>query len=242
MTRGMYAAAGGMLIGLDKQDVLTNNLSNANTPGFKMDRVTYGSFQEVLLPGITDANGNEARMKQSATLNASEVDVQPGALTETGNQLDLGVTGPGWFAVMTDRGERYTRNGHFTRSADGVLSTSEGWPVLGENGPLRIPSSDLTISDDGAVFASGTRLGRLKMVQFANPRTLTKDGVSLQAGGGPVPMPADGIQQGMLENSNADPMRVMVEMLATMRGFEVNQRVIQAQDQTLQSVLDIARR
>lgn len=242
MTRGMYAAAGGMLVGLGRQEVLANNLANANTPGFKTDRVSYGSFQQVLLPGVRGEGGGDAVMMQSATLTASQVDFQQGSIIETGNSLDLAITGDACFVVATPAGERYTRNGHFQRAPDGVLVTSQGYPVLGENGPLTLPNAEVSVSSRGEVTAGGMYVGRLRTVRFADPANVTKYGDSLYAGGSPVETPAVGIQQGMLENSNTDPMRTMVEMIATMRGFEMNQRVIQVQDSTLQTVLDVARR
>ncbi|NUP99469.1 MAG: flagellar basal-body rod protein FlgF [Armatimonadetes bacterium] len=242
MTRGMYAAAGGMLVGLSRQDILASNLANANTPGFKLDRVSYGSFQRVMLPGVTDDNGQPASILQSATLNASQVDLRQGPLRETSGKLDLAVEGNGWFVVQGPQGERYTRNGHFARGTDGSLTTSQGLAVLGEGGPIILPSEDVTVDMAGRVFSRGQVVGQLRMVEMTSPETLTKDGDSLYGGGNPVPTTSSQVRQGWLEDSNTDTMRIMVEMMATMRGFETSQRIIQAQDQTLQQTIDTVRR
>ncbi len=242
MTRGMYAAAGGMLVGLTKQDVLANNLANANTPGFKVDRISYGSFQKVLLPKVPGPDGRPAAILQSATLNATEVDLRPGGLHQTGSPMDVGIEGRGWLVVQTPEGERYTRNGHLARATDGTLITSQGYPVLGLDGPVRIASDEVVITEDGELVSEGRRIGQLRMVRFTDPSTVTKHGDGLYGGGSPVPSEGSRIRQGWLESSNTDTMRIMVEMIGTMRGFEMNQRVIQAQDQTLQQTIDTLRR
>ncbi|MBI2298652.1 MAG: flagellar hook-basal body protein [Armatimonadetes bacterium] len=242
MTRGMYAAASGMINGMERNEVLTNNLSNANTPGFKQDRLGYGSFMQVLLRGIPDDTGADARLMQGATLLPSEVDDMPGTLADTGNDLDLALEGNQWFVVQAPDGQRLTKNGHFARLADGTLVTSEGYPVLGEQGPLQLPSgAPVSVRENGEVASGGTVIGRLLTATVGDSRALTKEGENLFAGGNAVIVPAAGVRQGMLEQSNTDAMRTMVEMLSTMRGFEINQRVIQTQDQTLQQTIEVAR-
>lgn len=241
MTRGLYAAAGGMLIGLSRQDVLANNLANLNTPGFKLDRVSYGSFQKVLLGTIQDQTGQPAAIYSSATVNPTEVDRSQGSLNQTGGLLDLAIEGPGWFAVQTPDGERYTRNGHLALGADGTLVTSRGYPVLGQNGAVRVPDDDFRVSDSGQIIVGGVVVDQLRLVEPTAPTTLVKEGDSLVRGGGMQPGFGSQVRQGWLENANADTMRLMVDMMATMRSFEMNQRIIQAQDQTIQQAIDINR-
>ena len=242
MTRGMYAAAGGMLVGLGRNEVLANNLSNGSTPGFKADRASYGSFQRVLLPGVKGPTGQDAQIYQSATLNATVIDPSSGPLYSTGNQFDLAISGDGWFAVQTPQGERYTRDGHFHLDAQGRLVTADGYQVLGESGALTITGPDVQVSATGEVSSGGKSVGKLKLMKLSDPATVTKEGKGLYGGGNPAPATAASVQQGWLEGSNADTMRLMVDMIATMRSYEMNQRVIQAQDATLQAVLDAAKR
>lgn len=241
MTRGLYAAAGAMLSGLLKHEVLANNLANASTPGFKAERVRFGSFQQALVPGV-DGDGGAATIYGSAAMERPEIDLSAGPLTATGNDLDLAMEGPGWFAVGTAAGERYTRNGHFTRTATGAITTPDGLPLLGEHGPLRLPpGTKLTVRDDGTVLADGLEVDRLRLVSFADPASLVKVGHGLVAGGAPVADTGSVVRQGMLEESNADVMRQMVEMLTTLRGYELNQRVIRAQDESLEQAIQAAR-
>lgn len=242
MTRGMYAAAGGMLVGVARNEVLANNLANVSTPGFKADRTSYGSFQRVLLPGVKGVNGQDAQVYQSATLNDTALDPSEGPLMDTGNATDLALSGDAWFAVQTPQGERYTRNGHFSRDAQGRLVTAQGHQLLGDGGPITLTGPDFQVAEDGEVRSGGQVVGKLKLVRLANPAAATKEGNNLVAGGNPGPAQNAKVRQGTLEGSNADTMRLMVDMIATMRAYEMNQRIIQAQDQTLSAVLDAAKR
>lgn len=241
MTRGLYAAAGGMLIGLSRQEVMANNLANANTPGFKLDRTSIGSFQKVLLDNILGDNGQPAAIFQSATVNPTEVDLQQGPLHETGATLDLAVEGPGWLVVQTETGELYTRNGHLARAADGTLVTSQGYPVLGEGGLIQVPDDEISIDEYGQITAGGQVIDRLRLVEPSDPQAIVKQGESLVSGGGMQPSFGSRVRQGWLENANTDTMKIMVEMIAVMRSFEMNQRIIQAQDQTIQQAIETAR-
>jgi len=241
LTRGIYAAAGGMLIGLSRHEVLANNLANANTPGFKLDRARYGSFQKVLLNGVQGEHGQPAAIFQSATVNGTQVDLSQGPLQETGARLDVALEGPGWLVVQTNNGEQYTRNGHLARAADGTLVTSQGYPVLGEAGPIQVPNDELSIDEYGQVKAGDEVLAQLRIVEPTTPQTIVKHGESLLSGGGMQPSDSSRVRQGWLENANTDTMRLMVEMIATMRSFEMSQRVIQVQDQTIQQAIEINR-
>lgn len=241
MTRGLYAAAGGMLIGLTRHEVLANNLANANTPGFKLDRASCGSFQRVMIDNIMGDNGQPAAIYQSATVNPTQVDLSQGPLHETGARLDVALEGPGWLVVQTAAGEQYTRNGHLARAADGTLVTSQGDPVLGEAGAIQVPSEDISIDEFGQVSAGGLVIDRLRIVEPTAPQTIVKQGESLVSGGAMQPGFNSQVRQGWLENANTDTMRIMVEMIATMRSFEMSQRIIQAQDQTIQQAIDINR-
>jgi len=145
-------------------------------------------------------------------------DWTPQPARETGEPLDFAITGDGFFAVQTDRGLRYTRNGQFTVSPQGQLVTPQGDPVLGRGG------GPVPVGADGRV---DPRL--LQVVNLANPR---KDGDALVAGnpgGGAVGQ----VRAGALEGSGADPARSMVDMIASMRAFEAGQRVITTIDETL---------
>jgi len=243
MTRGMYAAAGGMLVGMRAGDVYANNLANASTTGYKADRVTFGSFQRVMLPGTKDDSGAVAQIAQSSTVNPITYDMSQGALQETTNPLDIAIEGAGFMAVQTPDGVRYTRDGHLAIDADGRLVTSHGNPVLSDAGAaITVGNGSVVIQPSGEVFSDNRPVGRLQLVRLTRPETASKEGGNLISGGGAVVDPTSQVRQGMLEASNADPMRTMVEMIQVLRLVEMNQRVIQAQDSTLQQIIDVARK
>ena len=155
MTRGMYAAAGGMLVGMRATDVYANNLANVSTNGYKADRVSFGSFQRVPLPGVKDANGQDVLMAQSATVNPIGYDFGQGALQETGNPLDAAIEGSGFFTVQTPAGLRYTRDGHFDVDRQGRLTTTDGLPLLSSGGgTINVGGGNVVIQTDGEENAS----------------------------------------------------------------------------------------
>lgn len=245
MTRGMYAAAGGMLIGLRAGDVHANNLANTSTPGFRSDHVSFAALAKLALKDVKALDGQPATIVPSSTLNPSVLNLSQAPLNQTDNPLDLAVDGDGWFVVDTPAGERYTRNGHFTLAADGTLTTVDGHPVLTDSGPVKLAQGEkLRIRDGRTLVGDGGReLGRLRLVRFGDPGGIVKQGANLVSGGAPV---ADEttreVRQGMLEGSNSETMRVMVDMMANLRFIEMNQRVIQAQDASLGQAIEIARR
>src|SRR5215218_9574606 len=138
MDRGLYIAAGGMLAEQRRQEAIANDLANATTPGYKSDRVAQQSFDELLL--ARDVDGQSVG-RQNLRVGVAEVETDwtPQPSRETGEPLDFTIDGPGFFAVRTDAGVRYTRNGQFAADAQGRLVTATGDPVLGTNGnPVRI--------------------------------------------------------------------------------------------------------
>jgi flagellar basal-body rod protein FlgF len=215
MDRGLYIAASGMLAEQIRQDQIANDLANASTPGYKGDRTAQRSFGELLLS--SSATGQPVGAQSTAVrVERIETDFSPRAARETGEPLDFAIAGEGFFAVQTAAGVRYTRNGQFAVSPQGVLVTAAGDPVLDRGGrPIRT---------DGRVDP-----GRLGVVALADPR---KEGDSLVSGT-PAGTAAGQVRAGALEGSGADPARSMVDMIASMRAFEAGQKVIQTIDETL---------
>jgi flagellar basal-body rod protein FlgG len=217
MDRGLYIAASGMLTEQLRQKQIANDLANAATPGYKADRSAQQAFGDLLLG--RDLDGQPVG-RQSLRVGIAEIrtDFAPKALRETGEPLDLAIEGPGFFAVQTPAGVRYTRNGQFSADAQGRLITALGQPVLGTGG------GPVTVTD-GRVDPNAVRV-----VQLASAR---KEGDDLVAGA-----PAGGtggrVRAGALESSGADATRAMVDMIASMRAFEAGQKVIQTIDSTLE--------
>jgi flagellar basal-body rod protein FlgF len=216
MDRGLYIAASGMLAEQIRQDQIANDLANASTPGYKGDRTAQRSFGDLLLANSTNGAA-VGRQSTAVQVDSIETDFSARPSRETGEPLDFAITGEGFFAVQTEQGVRYTRNGQFTLDPQGRLVTAQGDPVLDTAGRA-------ITTNDGKVDPR-----RLGVVALTNPR---KEGDSLVTGT-PAGAAAGTARSGALESSGADAARSMVDMIASMRAFEAGQKVIQAIDETL---------
>ncbi len=231
MLRGLYVAAEGMAARQKAQDAIANNLANLNTTGFKADRPVFETFYE---RQIYRVQGMQAQpigaLSAGVILREFYTDLQPGAIITTGNPLDVAIDGEGFFAVQTPQGVRYTRNGAFQLNAQGILTTREGYPVLGiNNQPLALPSTAaIHIGENGAVLANGAQVGQLLVVQG----NLTKDPDGYFVGA-VQPAANPRVVAGALEASNVNMVREMVSMIELIRAYETHQRAIHAHDETL---------
>ncbi len=231
MLRGLYVAAEGMAARQKAQDAIANNLANLNTTGFKADRPVFETFYE---RQIYRVQGRQAQpigaLSAGVILRELYTDLQPGAVITTGNPLDVAIDGEGFFAVQTPQGVRYTRNGAFQLNAQGILTTREGYPVLGiNNQPLALPTTAaIHIGENGAVLANGAQVGQLLVVQG----NLTKDPDGYFVGA-VQPAANPRVVAGALEASNVNMVREMVSMIELIRAYETHQRAIHAHDETL---------
>src|SRR5262245_49680937 len=215
-----------LLVGLSRQvalerqmDVVSNNIANMNTLGYKSDGPL---FEEYIAPGARDGSfsGKDTSVR-FVTDRGIWHDMQPGAMRQTGNPLDVSIDGEGFFAVTTPQGDRYTRNGAFQINGRGQLVNAEGMLVQGENGPITFQPSDrniiiskdgrITVNEGAGVRTEGTR-GKLKVVNFRRPQDLIKDGAStFSAPAGVQPQGATNyrINQSTLEGSNVNGIIAM---------------------------------
>jgi flagellar basal-body rod protein FlgG len=241
MSGGIYVAASGALLQQMRLDLLTNNLANVNSPGYKADKPIFRlptDEANAAVSGLTSRGQRPAARQVLSPYTPpfdSVIDFSAGALKQTGNPLDVAIVGPGFFAVDTPDGEQYTRKGSFIVDADGNLTTPDGYAVLGEGGPISVTGSQVYIDEAGNVSADGKVVGQLKLVNFAAPERLDKTGSALFAAGDPAnpPQPADEVtlSQGYLERSNVNAVRTMTQLIETTRIFETYQKVISAMDQ-----------
>lgn len=230
MIKGIATAASGMLPSLKRQEVIANNLANAQTAGFKRDRLfveRLNEAQEAMVQGAQDWGAtNQVGLV---------IDFAPGSLNRTGNAMDVAISGDGFFAVQTPDGERYTRNGHFSVDTDGTLQSVDGHAVLGDNGVIRLPAGEVTINTDGQISVDGRLVDTLRIVRFDDPRVLVRGGSTIFEIGIPTVAPQDdnqsAIRQGFLEHSNVNTIEEMVNMITTFRFYEADQKAIQMQDQ-----------
>ncbi|MEW6220155.1 MAG: flagellar basal-body rod protein FlgF [Thermodesulfobacteriota bacterium] len=202
-----------------------NNLANVNTAGFKRDGMT---FWEMIF------RSHSGRMRVG---KASRVvtDHGPGALRQTGNPLDMAIDGDGFFRIQSPRGVRYSRAGQFTRSAAGELVTRDGYPVLGEGGPIALPNGTVGVGLDGRITVDGVEVDRLAVVTFPEMAALEKDGDSLfrvkEGAPGEEAAAAPVVQQGYVEESNVNMIQETTGMIDLFRAFELQQRVIRTIDE-----------
>lgn len=210
---------------IDCQDVIANNLANVSTSGFRRSSV---SFTAAYATEFREAVRNPmAPMPPHApcalpALIVSQ-DTRPGMIQDTGDPTDLAVEGTGSFVVSTPEGEKLTRCGDFGLDSVGRLVTSEGFPVLGQNGPVSITSANWTVDSDGSVKIDGMTVDQLRLES---------------APGVPVAGSEARVHQGRLEASNVNAVQEMVSMITVLRAYEANQRSIQAIDQTLDKVIN----
>jgi len=218
MDLGLDIAATGMVAEQARQDQLSNDLANASTPGYKPDGSPQHSFGEVLLANTQGAVAIGS-VDEGVALGKTYTDMTPASMQETGEPLDFAIAGSGFFAVRTPQGIRYTRDGQFTASAQGVLTDASGNPVLGQGG------AQIKVGAGGAVPVSAVGL-------FEVPGAV-KQGENLFSGTA-AGKPSATVRQGALEGSGVDAAKVMVEMITSLRSFQSGQQAIQAIGQTLQ--------
>lgn len=250
MHEGIYIAASGAFKQERKMDVIANNLANQGNSGFKRDGL---SFREMITPftstaSLTTGVGSQQTNFPSefpvsyVAVDNIYTDTSNGTLRPTGNTLDVGLVGDGFFVVDSPNGKRYTRNGNFKLAGDGSLSTQEGYKVLGRDGkPIKIDSNGGQIAFDasgGISVGNGLQnisSGNLKLVTFGDLSKLQKQGDGLFKTTDPAMKEQKPknltVQQGVLEASNVNSIEEMTEMITTLRAFEAYQKIIQSIDQ-----------
>jgi flagellar basal-body rod protein FlgF/flagellar basal-body rod protein FlgG len=225
MNSGLYAAAAGLIARAEALDVAANNLANASTVGFKAQR----EFYQALATEMRRASVNplSRAIARFGVLGGASLDFGQGTLERTGNELDFALEGPGLFAVQTAAGVRYTRNGNFHLDSNNRLVTADGDAVLGDSGPLEVPSGPLSVGEDGTISVRGGVAGRLKIVE-ASGSSITQEGKSLFVIPGGAIRPASGtrVRQGMLESSNFNAVAGAVGLVAIQRHAEMLQRAL----------------
>ena len=225
MDSGYYAAFSGLLARTEALDSAASNLANANTSGFRAEREYFRNA----IVGPDALNSQVNRMVNNfGVLGGNRLDLGQGALTHTGNPLDLAIEGAGFFAIQTRQGIRYTRDGSFRRAIDGTLITAAGEPVLdAQNKPIRIPTGDITVGMDGAVSVANAVAGKVALFNFP-ASVLVPEGTNrytTAAGAKPTLMTA-AIHQGALESSNQDVIQGTLQLILVQRQAEMMQKAL----------------
>ncbi len=246
MLRGIYTSASSMVANQRRLDLISNNMANVNTTGYKKDGAMAASFPEMLISRLDENGATEiGRLGTGVSLEESYTDFSMGEIKKTGGKLDLALQGDGFFVVDTPAGERYTRNGDFSINQVGQVVTAQGYPVLGERGPIQIvPGRRISIDSNGRFHFDQLAGDQLRVVNFAEKQRLEKMGQNLyQTVAGMEANQAENYQvkQGYLEGANVSVISEMVKMIEVNRHFAANQKVIRAYDETLnRTVNDIA--
>jgi flagellar basal-body rod protein FlgF len=222
---GYYAAFSGLLARTEALDSAASNLANANTSGFRAER-EY--FRDAIV-GPDALNSQVNRMVNDfGVLGGNRLDLGQGALTHTGNPLDLAIEGAGFFAIQAAQGIRYTRDGSFRRALDGTLITATGEPVLNAlNKPIQIPTGDITVGADGAVSVGNAVVGTVALFDFP-ASSLVPEGTNrytVSVGTKPAVATA-AIHQGSLEASNQDVIQGTLQLILVQRQAEMMQKAL----------------
>ncbi len=248
MVRGLFIAGTGMFTQQRRMDVVTNNITNAETIGFKKDTMVTNSFRDLIIDRIRDPNSGSRRVGPLNTGIFSDetlISFARGAMEQTDRYTDMAIEGDGFFVVETTEGERYTRAGDFYVNNEGYLLNPDGLYVLGEEGRLQT-GVNFTLAVDGTITRQdGTEAGRLRIVDFEDRLVLRKQGHNLfyaHNDAPATPLETPRVIQNMIENSNVDIGREIVDMIEVTRSYEANQRIARMTDETLnRAVNDVGR-
>ena len=247
MVKGLFTAYTGMINEQHRMDVLTNNLANASTVGYKKEGATSQAFDEVLALKIKDTT-DPGKVKQLGNINLgvkigeNYTNYSQGSLRETGNTYDIALSGNGFFSVefrnkAGQTSTKYTRDGSFSLNKDGYLVTKDGDFVLGTNGRIKLDPLEITFVDkSGGIYQRNQLVATLDIVDFEDYNYLEHYGENYY-------QPVDGAREkagnyqtmsGYLEMSNIQVVSEMVEMISVSRAYETNQKIVQAYDSTLE--------
>lgn len=243
MIKGIYTAASSMLTHQEKMNLISNNLANVSTSGYKKDEGIQESFPEMMISLLEKGKQNReiGSLGTGVHLQQTYTDFTQGSFISTGNKLDLAIEGDGFFVLQTPNGLRYTRNGNFTLNNNGQIVSNQGYPLMGEEGPLQvIPGREIIITENGQLFFDELQGGRILVVDFPDSNQLSKIGENLYSSDYEAEQQVQGyfIKQGFLENSNVNLVQEMVKMIEASRYYDINQKVITAYDGTLDKVVN----
>ncbi len=241
----MFSALFGALSTEHRMNFIANNLANVNTTGYKQDQLAFkNTMAQFAHDEIREPLANvrskplfpEPKNLSRTRIAVSEIDFSQGSMKFTGDPLDVAINGEGFFKVQTPAGERYTRSGHFVKGADGSMQTPQGWPLLGDGGPITIPAEarDVHIASDGQVFADGELINTITFVGLADPQALEKEGSNtyrvrpgMEAEENDPLANGGRISQGFVETANVEVVTEMVKMIEVNRHYEAMSKIMQ---------------
>ncbi|MEZ4872889.1 MAG: flagellar basal-body rod protein FlgF [Bdellovibrionales bacterium] len=260
-SNGIYTALSGAVAQSQRLDTIANNIANSNTTAFKKDNQTFYEYltanekagDVIQVPRVPasiesfyDMQGGDRGYVDSA---GSYTDFSQGQLKKTGNRFDLAIEGKGLFEVLTPNGVQYTRNGQLKVDSQGRLVTKHGYPILSEGAAdpatliVNIEDSNITVSYEGDIYSGNDIVGRISVVEVANPDALKKQGASYYTTKENYavqvqPAEAARVHQGFQEGSNVNIVQEMTDMISATRAFESAQKAIRAFDMIDQKLVN----
>ncbi len=228
MNKGIYIALSGAVLKQSQMEVISQNLANASSVGYKKDNI---SFTDYLMP--SNGSDDQPDGRAMSYISSVKTDFSSGDLIKTGNPLDVAIDGEGFIAL---EGNRYTRRGDLKKDKNGYLTSFNGIKVLGNKGPINLPDGKTEINDAGDIYVNGAQVDSIKITEFPAPEDLSKvgDGIFFSEKAG---IKANAVvKQSYVEASNVDSIKEMVGMIETLREFESFQKAIQVFDEASSTV------
>ena len=215
-----------------EMQIIANNIANAETTGYRQQGLIFSEY-------VQRGDGNES--VSMATARVRSTSFLPGSLQSTGSQFDFAIEGEGFFLIQTPQGERLTRAGSFTPSAEGTLVTHDGHAVLDAGGaPLFVPpgTTDMAVARDGTISSEGRPIGRLGLVRPVDPLMMQREGSNMfRADAGFEEVENPRIRQGFVEGSNVNPIEQVTRMIEVQRAYEMGQTFLQREDDRIRAAL-----
>ncbi|HRO14826.1 MAG TPA: flagellar hook-basal body complex protein [Paracoccus sp. (in: a-proteobacteria)] len=231
MDNAIYAALTRQAGLMREMRVVANNMANAATPGFRREGVVFSEYMTPL--------GDRGTLSM-ANARGREVDLSPAALSQTGGTFDLALEGEGFFMVETPQGNRLTRAGGFTPSAEGELVNAGGHRLLDEGGAaIAVPpgARGIGVAPDGTISADGQPVGRVGVFAQPDPARLRHEGGTLFSADGAEPLSDATVRQGFLEESNVNPVLEIARMIEVQRAYELGQSFLDGEDQRIRAAI-----
>jgi flagellar basal-body rod protein FlgG len=239
MLNGLFSNFSGTFVNSRRLEIVSNNIANVSTPGFKVSRPVFNAFTG------EDESGNGMLQNTFVSMYDSYLNFAAAPLLETGNNLDFAIEGEGFFVVSTKDGPMYTRNGKFALSIDKKLVTANGDPVLGKGGEISIDGKQINVENDGSIYVDNTFIDSIKIVDFEDKKYIRNYGKNLfintKEGSAEIIPENSTIRQGYYEASNVDIMREMIEMIHTVRAYEAYTKLGESLDNVLGKLIDVSR-
>lgn len=241
MNRGFYASIAGLNTQLARMEVVSNNMANVETSGFKRSTVTITPFYKMLLTNINNSNKYIGTINQGSKIGGVNTDFSDGMMIRTESVLDMAIEGDGYFTLLDQDGSYfYTRNGNFDIDEDGYIIHSSGIHLAGESGLIQVSSGDFEVSFDGRVIEDGEEVNKIIISSINNQDSLidtVNNLYTITEGEVATIVENPRVHQGFVEKSNTEPLTEIVTAIEVLRAYELGQQMARAHDQLSDTVI-----